>query len=240
MWVLPFLGYVGMVFGFSFLTLAIASGLYYLSELVEEHTVFCKKLLTRLIQSIIAIHALLLVLDGFPFLLTAFSAASHVVYLMNITRTFPMVKLTDGVFILSCLLVLGNHFLWFKHFSNPPLPAYPTGYTPVRRGGSSGSPYEPPRTDPRFPSFTEISAFFGICVWLVPFSLFVSLSAGENVLPSSEIGGGAAGGTVGMMNENKRKVGMAKMVFGSVKEWIGSTGQALGVVREGGRHARFE
>lgn len=240
MWVLPFLGYVGLVFGFSFLTLAIASGLYYLSELVEEHTVFCKKLLIRLIQSIIVIHVLLLFLDGFPFLLTTFSAASHVVYLMNITRTFPMVKLTDGVFVLSCLLVLGNHILWFKHFSNPPLPAHPASYHPIRRGGSSGSPYEPARTDPRFPTFTEISAFFGICVWLVPFSLFVSLSAGDNVLPSSEIGGGSTGGTVGMMEENKRKVGMAKMVFGGVKEWIGSTGQALGVVREGGRHARFE
>lgn len=71
----------------------------------------------------------------------------------------------------------------------------------------------------------------------------MSLSAGENVLPSSTIGGGAAGGTIGLgdaSNGDKKKVGMAKMVFGGMKEWIGSTGQALGVVREGGRHARFE
>jgi len=110
MWILPLLGYTGVIFGFSFLTLAIgnhlrhslftipasvltltsASGLYYLSELVEEHTVISQKLLTRLIQVIIAAHILLIVFDGFPVMLTLFSAASHGVYLMNVTRTFPM------------------------------------------------------------------------------------------------------------------------------------------------------
>jgi len=74
-------------------------------------------------------------------------------------------------------------------------------------------------------------------VWLVPFSLFVSLSAGENVLPSTSttMGGGSA---------SKRRgtgAGMAKMVFGGAKEWLGSTGEALGIVSPEGRgHARFE
>lgn len=110
MWILPLLGYTGVIFGFSFLTLAIgnhlchslftipafvltstsASGLYYLSELVEEHTVISQKLLIRLIQVIIAAHILLIIFDGFPIMLTLFSAASHGVYLMNVTRTFPM------------------------------------------------------------------------------------------------------------------------------------------------------
>jgi len=39
MFILPILGYVGVALGFAFLTLSIASGLYYLSELVEEHSV---------------------------------------------------------------------------------------------------------------------------------------------------------------------------------------------------------
>lgn len=34
------------------------------------------------------------------------------------------------------------------------------------------------------PSFTMIASYFGLCVWLVPFALFVSLSAGDNVLPT--------------------------------------------------------
>lgn len=31
----------------------------------------------------------------------------------------------------------------------------------------------------------DIATFFGICVWLVPFYLFLSLSANDNVLPSA-------------------------------------------------------
>jgi len=37
---------------------------------------------------------------------------------------------------------------------------------------------------PDIPSFTEIASFFGLCVWFVPFALFVSLSASDNVLPT--------------------------------------------------------
>jgi len=57
---------------------------------VEEHTVISKKLLTGLIQCIIAVHILLLLFDGFPTLLTIFSAVSHGVYLANVTNSFPM------------------------------------------------------------------------------------------------------------------------------------------------------
>lgn len=78
-----------------------ACGLYYLSEIVEEHTVLSKKILTRLIQTIIGIHFLLIIFDGFPVLLTLFSAASNAVYMLNL-RKFPFVKLSDGVFIASC------------------------------------------------------------------------------------------------------------------------------------------
>ena len=78
-----------------------ASGLYYLSELVEEHTVSTKKLLSRLIFAVIAIQLFLLLVDGFPIMISALSIASHVVYYQNLRR-FPIVKLTDPVFITSC------------------------------------------------------------------------------------------------------------------------------------------
>lgn len=157
-------GYIGLLLGFLFLTLAIASGLYYLSELVEEHTVLSKKLLTRLIYTIIALQILLLI-DRFPLHLTLLSIGSHVIYLQNLRR-FPIVKLTDPVFLLSCVLVLANHWLWFRHFSKEP--------------EGSGRRYDYYRLQ-EAPTFTEIASFFGLCVWLVPFALFVSLSAGENV-----------------------------------------------------------
>ncbi len=68
---------------------------------MEEHTVFAKKLLSRLIYSIIAIQILLLVIDRFPTLLSLLSIASHAVYAGNL-RYFPIVKLTDPIFMLSC------------------------------------------------------------------------------------------------------------------------------------------
>ncbi|MCJ1387851.1 erv26 super protein [Xylographa bjoerkii] len=188
MWILPLIGYIGILLGFCFLTLAIASGLYYLSELVEEHTVAAKKLLTRLIYSVIVLQGLLVAVDRFPLGLSALSIASHAVYLQNL-RFFPTVRLADPVFILSCgesrrpapsitatlfpvrVLVLLNHYLWFLHFSSP------SSFPPT-----SSSPYT--ASQGALPSFTEVASYFFLLIWLVPFALFVSLSASENVLPS--------------------------------------------------------
>jgi hypothetical protein len=78
-----------------------ASGLYYLSELVEEHTVFAKKFLSKLIYSIMVLQLVLCLVDRFPFLPTALGIFSHFVYLGNMRR-FPFVKLTDPLFLASC------------------------------------------------------------------------------------------------------------------------------------------
>lgn len=223
-------GYLGLVLGFLFLTLAIASGLYYLSEIVEEHTVIAKKILTRMIYAVIVVQLLLAVIDRLPFLLSTLSIASHVVYLQNLRR-FPIVKLTDPVFILSCVLVLLNHYLWFRHFSHPPRQASDMRY----------NYYDQVPT----PTFTEIASFFGMNVWLVPFALFVSLSAGENVLPSmgSEYATGQGSsfitpgreptmGGSGPVRGHKRshtQTGMAKAAVQRVQEWVGETGELVGM-----------
>lgn len=83
------------------LKIVTASGLYYLSELVEEHTVIAKRLLTQLIFGIIGLQAILWLIDGLPFTLSLMSIVSHVVYLGNMRR-FPFVRLTDPLFIASC------------------------------------------------------------------------------------------------------------------------------------------
>ena len=101
MWILPLVGYLGLGLGFAFLTLAIASGLYYLSELVEEHTVLAKKVLTYLIYAVIGVQVLLAAVDRLPLLQSAVAIVSHVIYAQNLRR-FPVVKLTDPIFILSC------------------------------------------------------------------------------------------------------------------------------------------
>ncbi|KAI8092131.1 transmembrane adaptor Erv26-domain-containing protein [Gilbertella persicaria] len=70
-------------------------------------------------------------------------------------RTFPFISLSSLPFIASCILVFVDHFLWFRYFT--------THYRP----------------------FMDIAAFFGLCVWLVPFAYFISLSANDNALPTS-------------------------------------------------------
>ncbi|KAF1355067.1 transmembrane adaptor Erv26 [Delphinella strobiligena] len=234
MWILPLVGYLGLLLGFAFLTLAIASGLYYLSELVEEHSVFTKKLLTRLIYTVVVIQVLLALFDKFPWALSALGIASHIIYAQNLRR-FPVVKLTDPIFILSCALVLLNHWLWFRHFSAPP----PRSYS-----------YYSPTSAESLPTFTEIAAFFGLEVWLVPFALFVSLSAGENVLPTmgseyatgagssfispGKIPDGAETSAYASAGQGRRKrsgtnAGMAKAAVNGMREWIGETGEVMGL-----------
>lgn len=166
---LELLSYIGVVIGFAFLVLSIASGLYYISELVEEHSEPTKRFLRRLIMVIMGIFVLLWIFDKFPFKLSLFSIISYYVYLQNLHK-FPYVQLTSPVFISSCVLVVANHFFWFNHFHNPYIPPLE-----VRLRAD----YVPPKIH----SFVEICSFFGLCVWFVPFALFVSLSAHENLIP---------------------------------------------------------
>ncbi|KAH8736301.1 DUF396 domain protein [Ilyonectria robusta] len=200
MWILPLVGYAGALIGFCFLTLAIASGLYYLSELVEEHSVIAKRFLTRLIYTVVIIQSALWIVDGFPFGATMLGIFSHVIYLGNMRR-FPFVKLSDPLFILSCILVLVNHYVWFRHFSNTQSRAY-----------QRASYYD--RVDA--PSFTMIASYFGLCVWLVPFALFVSLSAGDNVLPT--IGTEPSHGG---LDGHTKPQGMVKAVVDQIRGAIG-------------------
>lgn len=110
--------------------------------------------------------------------------------------------------------------------------------------------------DPSMPSFTEIASYFGLCVWLVPFALFVSLSAGEYVLPSmgseyatgegssfirsgKEVSSPTVGGgseAAGMEGRRRRaragtNSGMAKAMVNGVRGWVGETGEVMGFWR---------
>lgn len=90
-----------------------------------------------------------------------------------------------------------DHFAWFFYFAEraretgaassgsrrSPSNSYRTGsqWDPNRYGHNSGlGKY----AGLRELSFMDVATFFGVCVWLVPFFLFLSLSANDNVLPS--------------------------------------------------------
>lgn len=104
-----------------------------------------------------------------------------------------------------------NHYVWFRHFSNYQTQSYRTMNTYYDR--------------PDVPSFTQIASFFGICVWLVPFSLFVSLSANDNVLPTM----GSSEPRIGADGKNKRQ-GLVKAV---VDGFLDTVGQVTGYGGQG-------
>lgn len=131
-----------------------AAGLYYLAELVEEYTVASRKIISTLIILTIIIHILILIFDR------------HVPWIMItfgllaqvlhgiIIRDFPYVNFLSIPFIGAVILLIANHYFAFSYFSS------------------------------NFHPFSEVMAYFIVCMWLVPFSLFVSLSANDNVLPT--------------------------------------------------------
>lgn len=109
-----------------------------------------------------------------PLAHVAFSIACHLVYLLNFAN-FPLIDLASWSFIASCLMVVADHFLWFFHFHDILEEAR-------KRERRWRHPMEPV---PHVPTFLDISTFFGICVWLVPLFLFLSLSANDNALPTA-------------------------------------------------------
>jgi len=82
-------------------------------------------------------------------------------------------------------------------------------------------------TPDSIPSFTEIASYFGLCVWLVPFALFVSLSASDNVLPTmgSEPSASTGGGD---SSKSRRGQGMVKVLVDNVLAGIGEVSSMFG------------
>ncbi|KAJ7639007.1 transmembrane adaptor Erv26-domain-containing protein, partial [Roridomyces roridus] len=178
--------YGAVLVAFGFVTLSLASGLLYISELIEEHSRLAKTVGQRSIYAIIALHGILYLSDSLPLAHTAFSAVCHVVYLQNFSGTWPVISLSSLSFIGSCILVIADHFLWFFHFARVSQDAR---HSRAFRG--HGMP-----TPKGVPGFTEIATFFGICVWAAPLFLFLSLSANDNALPvtgASAVSEGAPG-----------------------------------------------
>jgi len=181
MTLLHLLSYVGGLAGFLFVTLSLASGLLWLAELIEEHSKYAKVIGMRAIYTIIVLHILLFFTDSLPFLPISFSIICHLVYLQNFSSTWPYISLTSPRFILSCILVVADHFTWFFHFASKAQEAKKFRGPKYRYGGGVGGGG---KMEVDEPAFMDVAAFFAICVWFVPLFLFLSLSANDNALPS--------------------------------------------------------
>ncbi|KAJ6515652.1 transmembrane adaptor Erv26-domain-containing protein [Mycena sanguinolenta] len=191
MGLLFYLSYGAVVLTFAFVTLSLASGLLYVSELIEENSRLAKKIGQRGIYAIIALHGVLYFSDSLPFSHVVFSMFCHVVYLQNFSNTWPLITLTSLSFMGSCLLVIADHFLWFFHFARVSQDA---------RHNHSFRGAPPPKG---MPGFSEIATFFGVCVWAAPLFLFLSLSANDNALPTTGAAPDAAPGGAVKYTQNR-------------------------------------
>ncbi|XP_015230917.1 protein TEX261 [Cyprinodon tularosa] len=154
MWFIYLLSWLSLVVQISFVTLSIAAGLYYLAELIEEYTVVTSRIIKYMILFSTGVLLGLYVFEGFPLLMVVVGLFTNLVY-FGLLRTFPYILLSSPNFILSCVLVVANHYMAFQYFAQEYYP------------------------------FSEVLSYFTICLWVIPFAFFVSLSAGENVLPST-------------------------------------------------------
>jgi len=153
MWFLWLLSWISMLLQICFVTLAIAAGLYYLAELVEEYTVATGKIIRWMTLITFCIYGCLFIFEDMTATMVLCGIISQVLHL-TLLPSFPYFALTSPQFILAAVMVVVNHYLAFQFFAEN---------------------YHP---------FSEVMAYFTLCLWLVPFAFFVSLSANENILPT--------------------------------------------------------
>lgn len=163
----------------AFATLCLASGLLYIAEIIEENTQAAKRFGKQLIHVIIFAHLALYLSDDLPLSLITLGIFSHLVYLSNFSRTWPSISLTSLSFLSSCCLVILDHFAWFFYFADR------VSHPQHQHSWSSSAPFSNRNHLPDQLTFIDITTFFTLCVWIVPFFLFLSLSASDNVLPNS-------------------------------------------------------
>ncbi|CAG9574885.1 unnamed protein product [Danaus chrysippus] len=154
MFFLYLLSILSLVIQAVFITLAIAAGLFYLAELVEEYTVTAKYIISWTIIATAAIHIGLIIFEDIPLYFNALGLFQQLLHGL-LLRDFPVVKVMSLSFITGVASLILHHYLAFKYF---------------------GEVYY---------SFSEVLAYFTLCLWVVPFALFVSLSANDNVLPTT-------------------------------------------------------
>ncbi|KAM3957638.1 protein TEX261 [Aphomia sociella] len=137
-----------------FVTLAIAAGLYYLAELVEEYTVTAKYVISWTVFITASLHVGLIVFEDLPLHLNMMGLVQQALHGF-LMRQFPMVRVTSVTFIAAVVVLIAHHYFAFKFF---------------------GTVYF---------NFSEVLSYFTLCLWVVPFALFVSLSANDYVLPTT-------------------------------------------------------
>ena len=110
------LSWLSLFIQVAFITLAIAARLYYLAELIEEYTVATSRIIEYRVWFSTAVLIGLYVFERFPtYMIGVGLFLAYLVY-FGLLQTFPFIMLTSPNFILSCGLVVVNHYLAFQFF----------------------------------------------------------------------------------------------------------------------------
>merc|ERR1712071_474152 len=91
MWFLFLLSVLSTLLLVIFITLAIAAGLYYLAELVEEYTSFTSRIISYLIWANLAIQVGLGIFESFPVSLLLCNVV-HQVLICRSSKRFPILQ----------------------------------------------------------------------------------------------------------------------------------------------------
>eukprot|EP01147_Barroeca_monosierra_P003451 gene3451-6087_t len=132
-----------------------AAGLFFLAEFVEENTVLTKKILQKILIVVVVIQLLVGIFTSIPLWPCTVLGIVAHGLYSKLLVTFPYFDLSSPKFILSAIFLVLHHYFVFSHFTY------------------------------QYYSFDQVVAYFTICVWLIPFILFISLSANEYTLPTS-------------------------------------------------------
>nr|XP_026489372.1 protein TEX261 [Vanessa tameamea] len=154
MYFIYLLSILSLVLQVIFMTLALAAGLFYLAELVEEYTVMAKYIISWIVVVTAGIHVGLIIFEDIPFYLNVIGLFQQLLYGL-LLKDFPVVRVSSVPFVTAVLNLILHHYLAIKYFGEV------------------------------FYAFPEILAYFTLCLWIVPFALFVSLSANDYVLPTT-------------------------------------------------------
>ncbi|XP_069653600.1 protein TEX261 isoform X2 [Haliaeetus albicilla] len=101
MWFIYALSWLSLLIQVAFVTLAIAAGLYYLAELIEEYTVVTRRIIKYMIWFSSAVLVGLYLFEHFPGFMVGVGLFTNLVY-FGLLQTFPFIILTSSNFILSC------------------------------------------------------------------------------------------------------------------------------------------
>lgn len=90
---------------------------------------------------------------------------------------------------------------------------------PSCAAATPGPPLAPPGAPSSQCLCCQVLAYFTFCLWIIPFAFFVSLSAGENVLPSTMQPGDDVVSNYFTKGKRGKRLGIL-VVFSFIKEAI--------------------